>query len=215
MRARLTGRDILSGCILAEFRADEPFAFRPGEYAQIVLADDLKHYFSITSSPGELPALRIAAKKSQSKFKQTLQAMPLGTEVEINGPWGDLWLPEDERQRSYYFIAGGIGITPFMSMIKYKVEQNLPYEMNLLYFSDSDPIFRADLENLANRSAKVRVLFIHEKISAEVINKFANNIKDSTTMIAGPPGFVNSAVSALQNLQIPQKSIIFESYTGY
>src|SRR3990167_11558916 len=167
MQARLINRDILIQCIVCEFEASDPaFIFQAGEYVQIVLEDGLKHYFSVMSSPNELPVLKIATRPSQSEFKKTLLQMPIASEVEINGPWGDLFLPEDGKERTYYFVAGGIGITPFMSMIKYKVEENLPYDITLLYFADPDPIFRMDLENYANRSPHVRILFIHEKISA-------------------------------------------------
>jgi len=217
MKAKITRRDIFTKYMVVEFQAQDPaFTFQAGEYIQLVLPNGLKHYFSITSSPNECPIFRIATRPSETEYKKTLLELPIGTEVEINGPWGDLFLPEDKEDHFYCFIAGGIGITPFISMIKYKVEESLSCEINLVYFADPEPIFKMDLENLADRSPKVRVLFVHERVSPEVIkSKLLDNYMDATFMVAGAPEFVNSAVAALSALGIPQRQIIFESYTGY
>lgn len=217
MKAKLVRRHILKNVIIAEFEAEDPqFTFRPGEYVQIVLANGQKRYFSVMSSPSELPVIKIGTRPSNSEFKKILASMPLGTTIEVNGPWGDVVLPDDGKERSYYFIAGGIGVTPFLSMIKYKTEQLLPCDVSLLYFSDNPPLFKTDLENWAVESMHTRVLFVHERISPAVLKpKLLEDYASSIFFVAGPPGFVNSAMSALKDIGIPQQKIIHESYTGY
>jgi len=215
MKAKLVTRHVFKNVMIAEFEAEPQFTFQPGEYIQIVLNSGEKRYFSVMSSPNELPLIKIGTRPSNSKFKKTLAEMPLGIEAEINGPWGDLILPDDDKERSYYFVAGGIGVTPFLSMIKYKTEQFLPYDVSLLYFCDNPPLFKTDLENWAVESMRTRVLFIHERISPEVLKPKLFDYANAIFFAAGPPGFVNQALNALREAGIKSEKIIHESYTGY
>jgi len=216
LQAKLTNREETPGLLVCEFESEPGFSFQPGEYIQIVLEGGDKRYFSVMSSPKELPRFKIGTRPSESVFKKTLRSMKFETEVQINGPWGDLVLPYDSKERSYYFVAGGIGVTPFLSMIKYKTELFLPYELSLLYFCGGVPLFKFDLENWANQSNKTRILFIHEPISADTIKRrLVGDYAKSIFMVAGPPGFVNKVLNILQEIGIQPQNIVHESYTGY
>jgi ferredoxin-NADP reductase len=87
--------------------------------------------FSIASAPGE-PDLMIATRMRDTAFKRVLKTMPLGTEVRIVGTFGSLTLHHN-ADRPAVFLAGGIGITPFRSMLRQAAEQKLLHRLSLFY----------------------------------------------------------------------------------
>ena len=203
--------------IVAEFAVPREFTFKPGEYVQIILPGELKHYFSVASSPSQQGIVRIATRSSQSEFKNKLRSMPLGTAIEIKGPWGDMLLPPD-TSRPLVFIAGGIGITPFLSMLSYVTEENLPYEITLHYFNSSEALFGPELEGLVKANSRISISYISFTPSTSPFippQAWGGKFMRALFYLAGPPGFVNAALSALADLQIPTSQILHESYTGY
>src|SRR3989442_214970 len=114
------------------------FPFKAGQYVQITQGapryQDEKgssRSFSIASSPGD-PVLLIATRLTGSAFKRSLAEVALGTRVEVQGPMGSFVLPQDAT-RPLALVAGGIGITPFRSMIKTVTEQKLPNRLTRIY----------------------------------------------------------------------------------
>ena len=71
--------------------------------------------FSIASGPHEKD-LMVTTRIRNTAFKRVLKTLPIGTTVRIDGPFGDLTLPHNTG-RALVFLAGGIGITPFRSML--------------------------------------------------------------------------------------------------
>lgn len=101
------------------------FSFIAGQYIRVtvpkLLYDDQKgpsRVFTIASSPNEKNKLAIAFRDSESGFKKTLLELSQGSLVEIEGPFGYFTLPKN-TSRPLIFIASGIGITPFLSMIRF------------------------------------------------------------------------------------------------
>src|ERR1700676_3842754 len=80
--------------------------------------------FSIASAPHE-ETLMVATRMRDAAFKRILKAMPIGTAVKIEGPSGDLIL-QDNSTRAAVFLAGGIGITPFRSIVHWAAKEKLP-----------------------------------------------------------------------------------------
>jgi hypothetical protein len=98
------------------------FAYTPGQFANFSLprpaaTDDagMQRSFSIASAPYE-DEIMIATRMRPSAFKRTLAAMPAGTRLAMEGPHGELVQEDDGRPA--VFLAGGIGITPFLSMLR-------------------------------------------------------------------------------------------------
>jgi ferredoxin-NADP reductase len=107
------------------FHFEKPpgFAFKAGQALAWTLIDPPEtddeggmRNFSIASAPGEAD-LMIATRMRDTAFKRVLKTMPLGTEVHIVGPFGSLTLHQNTA-RPAVFLAGGIGITPFRSMLR-------------------------------------------------------------------------------------------------
>lgn len=214
MNARLHNRTIEDRVIIAEFQISDSFTFLPGEYVQIILPNGgEKRYFSVMSSPNERGVIRIGTRPGPSRFKKTLQYMPLGTEVQVNGPWGDLLLPKN-NSKPLAFIAGGIGITPFLSMLAYVAEEKLPYKIALLYFTH-DRLFEKDLLRVIGEKGNGKLIISGERVSRDFFKKNLSDFSHQLFFLAGPPGFVNETLNLLIELQVPPTQILYESYTGY
>ena len=141
MRATLAEkREIAKGTLLAVFDlGGEEVDFRPGQYFFVTLPagryedeKGLRRHITVVTSPTERGVLGLCTRLRDTAFKRTLAELPLGAEVEVEPPKGKFVLPED-ASRPYVFVAGGIGITVFRSMLRYIEDRELPYEVTLLY----------------------------------------------------------------------------------
>ncbi len=214
MKARFKHRKIEERVVVAEFECEGGFVFHPGQYIQIVLANGDKRYFSITNSPNEKSIIRIATRPGDSAFKKDLLGMKEGTEVAINGPWGDLDLPKD-KARPLIFIAGGIGITPFLSMVTFAEEEKWPTEIDFLRFDSDEPIFREEIQALADRYKNLKVHYFSIRADTDALRPFFKPDAKQMFLLAGPTGFVNSVFEILRGIGVEPRNIAFESFTGY
>lgn len=138
------------------------FVFIAGQYIRVTIPKLLyadpkgsSRVFTIASSPNEKNKLSIAFRDSGSGFKRTLLELPRGSLVEIEGPFGHFVLPRD-ASRPLVFIAGGIGITPFLSMIRFANENKLNYQITLLY-ANKNKENAAYLEELTSIAQKILI----------------------------------------------------------
>src|SRR5437016_3848230 len=122
------------------FRFEKPsnWTFKPGQFLDMTLLDPAEtdaegnvRSFSIASGPHE-ETLMVATRMRDTAFKRVLKTMPLGSAVKIEGPFGDLRLP-NSASRAVVFLAGGIGITPFRSMLVWAAKEKLPHRIFLFY----------------------------------------------------------------------------------
>jgi ferredoxin-NADP reductase len=112
------------------FTPNKKLAFLPGQYVEWTIAQKKqdsrgnRRYFTIASSPTE-PDIELGIKyyPNPSQFKQTLASITPDTKMMIGSLSGDFTLPIDPTKK-LVFIAGGIGVTPFRSMIKYLIDKN-------------------------------------------------------------------------------------------
>jgi len=235
MKAKLKSRrEIAKDTIEVEFDllGAEPF-FEPGQYFFINLLkpkyDDSKgkeRQFSIINTPSEKGIIRMATRVTDSAFKRSLNEMELGTTVGIHSLAGGFILPTNYKKLC--FIAGGIGITPFMNFVQYIKEENLDYDVVLLY-SNRDQASAAYLDELkqsADEMDNFRLVLImtnDEKWSGEknyidekLIPKYLEDYEDRYYMAAGPPGMMEAMDKVIyEKLSIPRKQANIEKFVGY
>lgn len=214
-------------------RSKQNWDFHPGQYIQMMLSienpDDrgTMHYFTISSSPTDKKYLRIITKVIQSTFKKTLVGLQPGQDVSFVGPNGEFFLQEENP--SHVFLAGGIGMTPFMSMIEYAAAKNLQNSITLFAsFSVPEEIIYFDqLAQISNAHQNINVVYTITRpentswngetgrISKELVSKNVSDVKAPLYYIVGPPPMVDATVAMVGEMGIPEEKIFQEHFSGY
>lgn len=203
------------------FKLPHVFVFKSGQYARITLPSLLapdprgnQRDFSIASSPNSR-SLSIAVRDTKSGFKKTLLEGE-NVQAEIQGPFGLFTLPEDASHH-LIFIAGGIGVTPFLSMIRFVMEEKLPYTITLLYVNKSQDS-AAYLKELRKLDGENENFLLKEHVghlTKDVIKEKVERSEDSLFYLAGTPQMVNDTKDMLLELGIELKNITMEEFSGY
>lgn len=222
----------------ASFHLKKPegFTFTAGQSVYLTLpnqaSSDSKgriRTFSIASAPHE-PHLVITSRLSVSGFKQALASLPAGGAVEIEGPYGDLILDEDSL-RPAVFLAGGIGITPFRSMILDALKRQDSRRIHLFYSNRNveDAAFLDELVELAGRNPRLELIATltdegpdnpgwngeRGYITTDMIMRYVGDLAAPIYHIAGPPQMVAAMKVVLKKSGVKDEDIRAEAFTGY
>jgi ferredoxin-NADP reductase len=185
--------------------------------------------FSIVASPQE-DTIAIATRMRDTAFKRNLRDMAVGTEVQVDGPFGSFTLHENTK-RAAVFLSGGIGITPFHSIIKDAAERKLPHKLVLFYSNrrPEDAAFLTELQSLAKENPNfmfVPTMTNIEKsaqswdgekgyINADMLKKYVHDDMMPIYYLAGPPAMVAAMRKMLQESGVSNDDIRFEEFAGY
>ena len=236
MRAQIKEkREVARGTLLVTFDLlGEEVEFAPGQYFFVTLPDigheddkGLRRHITVATSPSETGVLGFATRMRDSAFKRSLAELPVGADVEVEPPKGSFALPEDPS-RPLVFVAGGIGITVFRSMLRHIQEQGLPYRVTLIY-SNRDresTAFLDELGELENANPNLRIVLTMtqdagwegeaRKIDSEFFRDYlGEELGESTFLVAGPPGMVEGMQNALAEAGVDEENVIAERYSGY
>lgn len=202
------------------FKKDE-FNFLPGQYIRMILshenADDrgTSRFFTISSSPSE-EHIVITTKLLQSTFKHTLLNLEEGELVRIFGPLGTLVLPEEESE-PIVFISGGMGITPFRSMLRHVADKNLKTSVSLIsaFSKEEDMIFYEELSAISKEHKNIQLTFLDKRISEEILRENISDLQKPTYYLVGPSAMVEAIREILRILDISEGKVVTESFTGY
>jgi ferredoxin-NADP reductase len=228
-------REVAKGTLLVLFDLQgQEVDFRPGQYFWVELLDPPyddekgpRRHISVVTSPTERGVLGLCTRLRDSAFKRSLVELPVGTEVEVEQPKGDFALPEDTDPQ-YVFIAGGIGITVFRSMLRYIDDTGEPYEVTLVY-SNRDresTAFLDELEELDGRSDWFRLVATMTQDSdwggetrridaAMLADVLDGDLASHKYLVAGPPPMTEGVVEALTGAGIPEEQILADRFSGY
>jgi ferredoxin-NADP reductase/Na+-translocating ferredoxin:NAD+ oxidoreductase RnfD subunit len=208
------------------FALDRQINFAPGQYMEWTLEhpkpDDRgnRRYLSLASSPTE-KEIRVGVKVGYppSSFKRSLLALTPGQKIVAGQLIGDFILPKDPNKK-LVFIAGGIGITPFRSMIKYLIDTNQRRDIVILYSSSlsSDFVYK-NVFNEAQEKLGIRTIYVNTQtqghMDAARVAREIPDYKDRTFYISGSHGMVNSFGEILDNLHIPTGQIVTDYFPGF
>lgn len=235
--ARLGSREeIAENTIACRFDKPPGFAFQPGQFVDITLLNPLEtdaegnsRAFSIASTP-EDNFLLIATRLRGSAFKRVLSHMPPGTEVKVDGLFGDLRLHHD-RSREAVILCGGIGITPFRSIILDATQKQLRGRI-LLFYSNrrpEDAAFLEEMTALAKQDPNFTLIACmtnmksshrhwageQEPISRKILEKHLARLSSPVYYVTGPPGFVTGMRVILAEYGVDDDNLRTEEFTGY
>ena len=221
---------------ISSFVFDKPsaFSFEPGQFLQWTLPhqnpDDrgINRYFTISASPTE-NFLMLTTRFSQngSTFKKTLQNLQPNQTITINNLEGNFTLPQDQNQPCV-FLAGGIGITPFRSMIKYLIDKNEKRTITLLYSAKStqDFVFK-DLFSEAQAKINLKVVYVVAEdapvdwpcrsglIDFKLIQEEVSQYLQNLFYISGPKSMVGSFTKMLTDNGVDASKIKHDFFPGY
>jgi ferredoxin-NADP reductase len=228
-------REVAQGTLLVIFDLQgEQVNFRPGQYFWVELPnrgyDDekgLRRHISVVTSPTERGVLGLCTRLRDTAFKKTLAELKVGDEVEVEPPKGDWQLPEDTSPH-YVFIAGGIGITVFHSMLRYIADSGEAYRVTLVY-SNRDRASTPFLDELQEFERTIPdfqlVLTMTQDdgwegesryVSAELLSDYLEGeLRDYTYLVAGPPALVEAVVGQLSAAGVPEEQVLPDSFSGY
>ncbi len=232
-KREVVARDTLSIAL------DKPrgFTFKAGQAIDVSLIDPVemdakgpRRAFSIVSAPHEDHIL-LATRTRDSAFKRILGGMPIGGRVQVEGPFGSLTL-QSNRSRPAIFIAGGIGITPFMSILRDATHKRLPQVITLLYSNrrPEDAAFLPELQRLERDHRGSFTLLAtmtdppgagqewHGRsgmIDAELIRSVMVRPSHPIFYVVGPPAMVAGIRGLLNRMRIDDDDIRSEDFSGY
>jgi ferredoxin-NADP reductase len=217
------------------FRFSRPpgFEFKAGQTVDLTLHDATggaagTHTFSIASAPHE-GGLMITTRMRDSDYKRALGALPIGSALDIAGPFGSLTLHKDPA-RPALLVAGGIGITPFLSMLQQAANDRSGRRIVLLYSNRRrrDAAFLEELDAIARREESIEVLATMTarggdagwpgragRIDAPWIRSVVARLTRPIAYAAGPPDFVASMRQALDLAGVPEDDVRSEDFAGY
>ena len=228
--------EVAEGTMSFFFEKPAGFQFKAGQFMRLGLIDPPEtdaegdqRTFSIASAPHE-EDLMIATRMRDTAFKRVIKSMPLGSELQMRGPYGRMTLHEDST-RPAVFLTGGIGITPFRSIALDAARTGLPHRLYLFY-SNRRPEDAAFLEELAHleatnpnyrfittmtSAAETKPPWTGETgyINADMLARFIDDLKAPVYYVAGPQGLVNAMRRTLADAGVSEQDIQAEEFAGY
>lgn len=233
-RLLLTKSQPLSPDIIEfDFKPARPFSFLPGQYMEFTLphvqsdSRGNRRYFTLASSPTEQEVkLGVKFYPDSSSFKKSMATLSQGQTLMTGQLAGDFTLPANPQEK-LVFIAGGIGITPFRSMLKYLIDTNEQRDVTLLY-SNKGPqdIVYKDVFDQAELQLNTKVIYsftatmpqgwtgrtgrINEAMITEDIPDFAACL----FYISGPQAMVASTETVLHKVGVKPSQIKKDFFPG-
>lgn len=236
-KAILKWRDTLcDGTTGLCFEKPDGFTFKPGQFANFSLdsvlmtdAGGVTRTLSIASAPHEKD-LMVAMRMRDTGFKRIASALPIGAPFLLEGPYGNLILHKDVK-RPAVFLAGGIGITPFRSMIRHATEVGKARQIFLFYSIRrlGEAAFLDELREIQelNRGFTFIPTVTHPEgiprhwrgevghITEPMLRSWIPDFEDPIFYVAGPPGMVAGMREMLAVAGAPDDNIRAEEFAGY
>lgn len=212
------------------------FQFRPGQYVDLALIDPPEtdsqgaiRSFSIASAPFE-ENLMVATRMRDSAFKRAIGRLPLGTAMKLDGPMGSFTLHASPAKAAV-FLAGGIGITPFRSILRQAVHEKLPH-LTYLFSANrrpEDSPFLDELQELSRANPRVVFVPVMSKMETskrewsgergyigwDLLSKHFCELKGPIYYIAGPPPMVAAMRQVLLRAEVDDNDVHIEEFGGY
>ena len=218
------------------FKRPAEFNFIAGQYNRWTLpmtATDGRgssRFFTISSPPTDKDFLVITTKIIHSDYKKELLKLHENQEIKIFGPMGQFFMDEKNPAENV-FIAGGIGITPFHSILMNAAETNSSKKLTLFasFSTTEEMIFFNELTEITKTHPNINVIYTYTKpeesqipwngekgrISEKLIKKYVKDISSSIFYLVGPPPMVENTQKLLEEMKIESDHIRTEQFTGY
>ncbi len=229
-------RDVAQGTTFFSFSRPKGFEFKSGQAIDLILpdgngpvTDSDRHAFSIVSAPFQ-DELCVTTRMRDSAYKRRLKALGIGGAVKIDGPFGSLTL-HNKASRAGVLIAGGIGITPFMSILSYAAHEKLSHRLLLIYSNrrPEDTAFLPELHKFEQQNPHFTLLATMTEmvksaqpwtgetsfVDADMIKRATRDLSDPIFYLVGPPAMVEAMKGVLDHAGVDEDDIRTEEFYGY
>lgn len=206
-----------------EIKTNKKMGFKPGQFCFLRIEKKglfARHPFTI-SSPPQQDTLNFTIKLA-GRFTKTAAGLKKGDEIIVEGPFGTFTI--NDKEKKLIFIAGGVGITPFRSMIKSLNYQN-KQQITLFYFcrTKKDILFKKELDTAKRKNLKIIYAISrenpangsrieHGRINKKMLQKHAPEIHFSDIYICGPDGMKRETLKILKEIGVENKDIYKEDF---
>jgi glycine betaine catabolism B len=206
------------------FEPQQPITWQAGQFLQYTLPhpdeDSRKHqrWFTNSAAPSEKHVMittRLTSEKGSS-FKKALNSLKVGDEVEAGAPEGDFTI--DDPNRNYIFVAGGIGVTPYRSILTEAKANGQKLKVHLLYANRSNDIpFRQEFDDIAKQNPDFKVDYIidPDKIDTPMLKAAIDAAKDPIIYVSGPEPMVEALNDDLHKLGLSDGQIKTDYFPNY
>src|SRR5579884_3017816 len=204
---------------------EQPVEWKAGQFLHYILkhpnADDRNEdrWFTVSSAPYErTPQIttRFTPEKG-STFKNALKNLEPGDAIEVDGPAdGDFTI--EDFSKSFVFIAGGIGVTPFHSMLKQMDHDGDPINVTLLYANRTGEVpFKEEFEEIASRhdTFKIHYILDPQRIDEDIIRQYVPHLESAIFYVSGPEPMVDAMNEMLKKMGVPEEHLKGDWFPGY
>lgn len=210
------------------FKPEQPITWVAGQFMRYHLEDPspdqrtTNRFFTIASAPYEenIMVTTRFVPGDGSTFKKDLLKLVMGDSIEASGPGGDFVIdpPAGGPNLKYVFIAGGIGITPFRSILLDLNYRKLPIDVTLLYANRSqDIIYKDELEALTENNPNFKLYYFIDpnRIDEKAIREHIPNLNSVIFYISGPEPMVEAFGKLFLEMGVPKAHIKQDFFPGY
>jgi ferredoxin-NADP reductase len=192
--------------LTVSFQAD--FTFQPGQWVNFRFPEGVSRAYTIASAPQRPEAVQLCVRVGAGKGAEALRKLEPGAEVQVEGPYGDFLLPENDS-RGVVFLAGDVGIAPVRSIVLHLLAVKdgrkitvlyEPDQRHILYAGDFDPLARAG--DIVHESGPLETL----------VERNRATIKESIVMAAGFDPFLQRVREALESIEADADAAITETF---
>jgi ferredoxin-NADP reductase len=220
------------------FRFARPasFSYEAGQHVTLNLVNLSKtdvaggsRVFTLASAPHEAE-LTVATRMRDTAFKRALKELPIGAKVSLTGPRGNMTLHADPS-RPAIFLAGGIGITPFLSMARQAAHAKLPHQIILFYSNrrPQDAAYLSELRQIAKTNSNFKLIATMTAaqdtqqswngetsvINEDLLRHHVPDLKTPIYYCAGPGQMVGAMQDLLRKIGVARSDMRFEQFLGY
>jgi ferredoxin-NADP reductase len=205
------------------FASNAPFTFSPGQYMEWTLPADKadnrgnRRYFTVASSPTESEVkLGVKFYTPSSTFKTGLLALKEGEIVAAGQTGGDFTLPKDPSKK-LVFIAGGIGVTPFRSMIRYLIDKGEKRDITLIYSvkTEDEIAYRDIFERAENEVGLKTIYLVGNFLTEEFVKKEIADWNERIFYLSGPNAMVENYKKLFLKMGAKRSVIHTDYFPGF
>jgi ferredoxin-NADP reductase/uncharacterized protein YcbX len=206
-----------------------PFGFLPGQFLTVTLEqgpERLQRCYTIASSPSDESFCEITVKRDGAASRFLHERVQSGVQLAVMGPMGRFTF-DGRSDNAVVMIAGGIGVTPFMSKIRYLAARDWPGQIDLIYSAKTAPdiVFASELAALQHTYPRLRVHITltapdeawrgaRGRLSAPWLQAVTPEIADRAVRVCGPIAMAASVRLMLHKLGTPNSRIVSEAFGG-